>query len=314
MKPSEIGVIYMGTPEFAVPALEALHKEGYRILAVVTQPDKARDRGKQVQFPPVKEKALELGIPVLQPERIQGNQEFTAALQGYAPDLMVVAAYGKLLPEEILSLPKFGCINIHGSLLPKYRGAAPIQRSIQAGDPVTGVTLMQMAMELDAGDMLASAETSTAGKTSSQLYEELAVLGADLLIRTIPDILNGSITPIPQDPDCVTLAPMICKEDGHLDFKKSAGVLDCQVRAMDSWPCAYASYEGIPFKIREAVVLSENTGQAPGTITQVSAEGIQVSCGEGSLLIKSLQFPNKKTMPVSEFIKGNRIKPGTVLK
>ena len=213
-------IVYMGTPDFAVPALEALHREGHEIVYVVTQPDAVRDRGKKVKFSPVKEKALELGLEVLQPQRVKGNEEFIQQLKDAAPDVIAVAAYGQILPKDVLDIPPMGCINIHGSLLPRFRGAAPIQRSIIAGDEETGITIMYMEEGLDTGDMLAKAATPIGKKTGEQLHDELSVMGAELLVETLPKL--GKITGEKQNDEESNYAPMISKKEGHIDFSMKA--------------------------------------------------------------------------------------------
>lgn len=306
-------IIYMGTPDFAVPALESLIKSGNKPVLVVSQPDAKRDRGEKIKPTPVKEMALAWDIPVAQPEKIRGNQEFLDLLRGLAPDLIIVAAYGKILPKEILTIPTRGCINIHASLLPKYRGAAPIQRAILEGETQTGVTLMQMAEGMDTGDILASAVTETAGKTTEMLFEELSVLGASLLIENLPLIESNQLTPIQQDEAKATYAPMIYKKDGLIDFTKPAAEIERQVRAMNPWPVAYTTYDGQPMKIWQAVVEEGAAQASPGTIKEVSQRGIAVATGLGSLIITEIQMPGKKKMPVSAYIRGNQIEINRIL-
>jgi methionyl-tRNA formyltransferase len=306
-------IVYMGTPDFAVPALEGLIKSGNKPILVVSQPDAKRDRGEKIKPTPVKEVALAWDIPVAQPEKIRGNEEFQKMLMSLEPDLIVVAAYGKILPTEILSIPVKGCINIHGSLLPKYRGAAPIQRAILEGENQTGVTLMQMAEGMDTGDMLASAATPIDGKTAGMLFEELSVLGANLLLENLPLIESNQLTPIPQDDQKATYAPMIHKSDGRIDFTKPAALIERQTRAMNPWPVAYTTYDGQPMKIWQASVEKEADSVSPGTITAVSRKGITVATGSGSLMITEIQMPGKKKMPVSDYIRGNRIEINHIL-
>ena len=306
-------IVYMGTPDFAVPALESLIKSGNKPILVVSQPDAKRDRGEKVKPTPVKEKAMEWNIPVSQPEKLKGNEEFIEMLRSLAPDLMVVAAYGKILPEEILSIPVKGCINIHGSILPKYRGAAPIQWAILEGETETGVTLMQMAEGMDTGDVLASAVTQTAGKTTGMLLEELSVLGANLLLENLPLIESNQLIPVPQDNEKATYAPMIYKKDGLVDFSKPAIEIERQIRALNPWPVAYTSYNGQPMKIWQATVEEDIVHALPGTITAVSQAGISVSTGLGVLNIIEIQMPGKKKMPVSAYIRGNQIEINHVL-
>ena len=306
-------IIYMGTPEFAVPPLEQLIKSGNPPILVVSQPDAKRDRGEKVKHTPVKEMALAHGIPVAQPEKIKGNQEFIQMLRDLGPDLIVVAAYGKMLPSEILEIPERGCVNIHASLLPKYRGAAPVQHALLHGETQTGVTLMQMAEGMDTGDMLASAATETDRKTTGMLLEELAVLGADLLLENLPLIESGRLTPVPQDEAQATYAPMIFKNDGWMDFTKPAVEIESQIRAMAPWPVAHTNYEGQTMKVWRGEVVPQNSAATPGTILSVSREGILVATGEGSLRITEIQMPGKKKMPVDAYIRGNRIEINRIL-
>ncbi|MBR7148443.1 MAG: methionyl-tRNA formyltransferase [Firmicutes bacterium] len=306
-------IVYMGTPDFAVPALEALAKSEHEVVAVVTQPDKARDRGKKVQFTPVKTKALEYDIPVYQPEKVKTNEEFYQQLVDLAPDLIVVAAYGKILPVSILELPKYGCVNIHASLLPKYRGAAPIHRAIINGDKTTGVTLMYMAEGMDTGDMIAKAETEIGLKTVEMMHEELADLGAKLLMDTLPQLLSGTAPREPQNEEEATHAPMVFKQDGVLDYTRSADMLCCLVRGMNSWPVASTSYQGNVVKVWEAEALEKTSDKVPGTILSCDKTGLKVACGEGIINITKLQFPGKRAMEVADYIKGNTMETGVIL-
>ncbi len=304
-------IVYMGTPDFAVPAMEALAKAGHEICAAVTRPDMRRDRGKKVQFSPVKEKAMELGIPVLQPEKVRGNEEFLQAIKDLAPDVIVVAAYGMILPGELLNIPEKGCLNIHGSLLPRFRGAAPIQAAILAGDAETGITIMQMDEGLDTGDMLLKGSTPIETKTCGQLHDELAQLGADLIVRTLDGL--DQIDPVPQNEEDSTYAPMISKKDGQVDFACSPGEIERKIRAFDPWPGTFAHLDGKVMKIWKAEARSESSTSAPGTVLDASEEGILVACGEGILRILELQMPGKKRMAAGEYLRGNPIEKGTVL-
>jgi len=305
-------IIYMGTPDFAVPPLEMLNKHGYRVELVVTQPDKARDRGKKVQFPPVKEKALKYGIEVLQPEKIKGNDDFINTIKDRSPDLIIVAAYGKLLPREILEIPRLGCINIHASLLPKYRGAAPIQRSIIEGEEKTGITLMYMEEGLDTGDMIASRATYIDKKTGAMLHDELAKIGGELLIEKLQDIEKGIVERMKQDDSKATYAPMIFKKDGEIDFSKSPVEIEQLIRGMNSWPGAYTTYKGEQMKIWHAEALDSMNDKPFGSVLNVSNKGIEIATGGMSLLITNLQMPGKKAMAVSEYLKGNKIESDTI--
>lgn len=314
MQKNKLKTIYMGTPEFAVPGLEALYKSGHEIGFVVTQPDKARDRGKKIQFTPVKEKALELELKVIQPEKIKGNKEFFETLKEYKPDLIVVAAYGKILPPEIIHLPRLGCVNIHASLLPRWRGAAPMQRAIMAGDENTGTTLMYMEEGLDTGDMIAKKTTPILRKTAAQIHDEMAELGGELLLEQLPNLQNGTITREKQDENLATYASMLFKKEGEIDFSKTPVEIERIVRGLDSWPGAYGYYQGKTMKIWGAEVVDTTCDAPYGTIVNVSNNGIEVSAGGSILLVTIIQMPGKKRVTVSDYLKGNKIEIGEVLK
>ena len=304
-------IVYMGTPDFAVPSLTALAEAGHDVIYVVTQPDAVQGRGKKVHFPPVKEKALELGIEVLQPQKIKKNEEFRACMEAASPDMIVVAAYGKILPKWLLDLPEKGCINVHGSLLPRFRGAAPIQAAIASGDEETGITIMQMAEGLDTGDMLAKASTPIDSKNGEELHDELAQLGADLLIETIGRI--DEIIPEKQDDSLSTYAPMIFKKDGHIDFTLDPQRVERTMRAYDPWPGTYAYNGDVMIKFWKAEALDQPCSETPGTVVAVSPDGIDISCGGQILRATVIQMPGKRRVPVKEFLKGNAIEIGTVL-
>lgn len=311
-------IIYMGTPDFAVPSLVALHEAGHEIVYVVTQPDAVRDRGKKVKFSPVKEKAIELGIPVLQPERVRGNDEFIDTLKAAAPDVIAVAAYGQILPKEVLDIPPLGCINVHGSLLPRFRGAAPIQRSIIAGDEETGITIMYMAEGLDTGDMLAKVSTPIGDKTGEQLHDELADLGADLLVKTIPQL--GEIIGEKQDDALSIYAPMISKKEGHVDFSKDPKEIERIVRAFTPWPGTFCYYGDKMMKLHEVEAFSAEQydgklpeGVVPGTVIAASNDGLDIAAAGGVLRVTEIQMPGKKRVAFREFLKGNSIEIGTIL-
>ena len=307
-------IVYMGTPDFAVPALEKIVSCGWDVPLVVTKPDRPASRGHKIQQCDVKKKALELGLAVESPEKVKNNPEFAARLREIAPDFIVVAAYGKILPKEILDIPAYGCINIHGSLLPKYRGAAPIQRSVLAGDPERGVTIMYMAEECDAGDMLAQRAIPIAGKTSEQVFDELSVLGADLLVECLPKIVSGELKGVPQDASLATHAAMIAKEEGQIDWDRSAKALESHVLGMYSWPIAFTSLNGEVFKIHAAKAADRRTKAAPGTVVSSGKEGIGVACGDGGvLLLTKVQLPGKKAMDAGAFLLGHTVETGTVL-
>lgn len=304
-------IVYMGTPDFAVPALESLHHAGHEILSVVTRPDAKRNRGKRIQRSPVKEKAEALGIPVLQPERVKGNAGFADELRALAPDVIVVAAYGMILPQEVLDIPAMGCLNIHGSLLPRFRGAAPIQAAILAGDEETGITIMQMDAGLDTGPMLLRGSVSTAGRTGHTLHNELARLGAELIVQTLDRL--DELNPEPQDDRLAIYAPMISKRDGEADFTRSPEELERMMRAFDPWPGTFTSLGGQMMKLWHGLALDQTSDAAPGTVTACSPEGIDVACGGRILRVTELQMPGRKRVSAGEYLRGNPIEIGTIL-
>ncbi|MBQ2748053.1 MAG: methionyl-tRNA formyltransferase [Firmicutes bacterium] len=302
--------VFMGTPELAATVLRYLAESGHEVGYAVSQPDKAKNRGKKMQPTTVKEEAERLGIPVLQPEKIRDNEEFLETLREYNPDLIVVAAYGKILPKSILDLPRLGCVNVHGSLLPKYRGAAPVQRSIIDGEEITGVTLMYMAEGMDTGDMLAKVETTTAGKTSDVLMNEIAELGGKLLVDKLPELEAGTLERIPQDDALATYAPMIFKEEGLIDFDKSPEVIERLIRGVQPWPGAYTTLDGETFKIWAAEVTDKKTDKPGGTVVETTAKYIDVAAGGGVLRLTEVQAPGKKRMSAGDYLRGNRLETG----
>lgn len=305
--------VYMGTPEFAVPALEALVKAGHEVALVVTKADRPKDRGKKMQSCEVKLKALELGLPVVSPEKIKGNEEFLNQLKVIAPDVIVVAAYGKILPKEILELPKYGCINIHGSLLPKYRGPAPIHWAVINGDEETGVTLMHMAEGMDTGDMIAKAAVKVEEKTTEYLHVELAELGAELLVSQLPRIEDGTAEREKQDDALASYAPMVFKDQGIIDYNKSAREICCLVRGFYSWPTASTKYNDVVIKVHKATEGRSGNLGLPGQVIAADRNGIEVACKGGSVLFTNIQAPGKKAMDVSAYLLGNKIEIGAVL-
>jgi methionyl-tRNA formyltransferase len=303
----------MGTPDFAVPPLEALLDSGHEVIMTATRPDRPRDRGKKLQSPPVKKLSEERGIPVLQPETLRGNSGFLDALRLAEPDLIVVAAYGGMLPAEILALPKLGCVNIHASLLPAYRGAAPIQRAILDGAEKTGASLMYMAEKMDAGDVIASVETVVGRKTATELSEELSRLGAVLLTDSLPAIESGRAVAAPQDESRATYAPMLRKEEGRVDFRKSPEETERLTRGLNPWPGARFMYGNTLIKLWEAVASDQPCDLPPGTVVSASEEGIAVSAGGRTVLFTKVQPPGRKAMKVPDFLRGNNMEPGIVL-
>ena len=304
--------VFMGTPEFAVPTLQALI-DHHEVLAVVTQPDKQRGRGKKMQFPPVKEKAVEYDIPVYQPQRAR-DEEFIEELKNLNPDVIVVVAYGQILPESILNIPKYGCINVHGSLLPKYRGAAPIQWAVLDGEEKTGITTMYMEKGLDTGDMIDKAEVVLDKKeTAGSLHDKLMVLGANLLLETLKKLEDGTAVREKQNDEESCYAKMLSKDMGQIDFTKSAREIECLIRGLNPWPSAYTEWNGKVMKIWEAGVLDENTDAKPGTIVKVEKDGFFVQTGDGLLKVLALQIPGKKRMEADAFLRGYQIETGCEL-
>ncbi len=301
-------IVFMGTPDFAVPSLQKLVRENYKVVAVVTQPDRPKGRKKQLAAPPVKEAALLLGLPVLQPEKLKvdGVQDILA----YEPDLIVTAAFGQILPNELIEYPRYGCINVHASLLPAYRGGAPIHKAIMDGQPETGVTIMYMVEKLDAGDMLSQVRVPIEeSDTTGTMFSKLSQAGCKLLLETIPKLVAGEITPQPQDETKVTYAWNIKREDERLDWNKTARELFNQVRGMNPWPVAYTVIEDNNMKIWQAQVLEETGAgeEQPGTILAVSPEGIDVRTGQGVLRLIEIQPAGKKAMLVSDYVRGSAI-------
>ncbi len=319
-------VVFMGTPDFAVGALEAIIAAGHQVEAVVTQPDRPRGRGKEVQITPVKACAMAHEIPVFQPVRVK-EKEAVEVLRSYGADIFVVAAFGQLLSEEILAMPKYGCVNIHASLLPKYRGAGPIQWAIIDGEEKTGVTIMQMDKGLDTGDMLMKTEVVIApGETGDSLHDKLAAAGAELIVEALPKIERGEITPVRQNEEETCYAKRLDKSMGRIDWQLDAKKLDCLIRGLLSWPGAYTRFRGRNLKIWEEVVTSEAELAAeelelqedvvhavPGTVVGVKKEAFYVRTGEGILKILAVQPEGKKRMPVKDFLLGYQIKTGEQL-
>lgn len=306
-----VRTVFMGTPDFAVPSLQALLADPtYRVVGIVTQPDRAAGRGRERRASPVKHVALAAGLPVLQPERLREPAAF-AELAALAPELIVVAAYGQILRPEVLNLPRFGCINVHASLLPRWRGAAPIAAAILAGDTVTGVTIMLMDPGMDTGPILAQqAEPILPDDTAATLGARLARLGADLLIRTLPDYLAGRIQPRPQPVEGVTVCRPLTKEQGRMDWNLPATTLARMVRAYDPWPGAYTTWEGQILKI---VAATTAPGEAlPGHVL-AWGEGAAVGTGEGLLVLQAVQPAGGRRMPIAAFRRGRPDFIGAVL-
>ncbi len=304
-------VIYMGTPDFAVNTLQALIDSEHEVLAVVTQPDKPKGRGKTMQFTPVKALAVAHDIPVFQPIKVK-EPAFVEQLLALAPDVIVVAAFGQILPENILNIPRYGCINVHASLLPKYRGAAPIQWAILNGEKETGITIMHMEKGLDTGDMIEQVVVPIAdGDTGDSLHDKLADAGAKLLMAVLPKLADGTAKRQKQDDSLSSYAKLLTKEMGRMYFTRDAVELERLIRGMNSWPSAFTSFHGKTLKVFEAQLV-EGSGSC-GEIIAVDKESFTVMCGRGALRIMNLQLEGKKRMDTAAFLLGNQIKAGDML-
>ena len=303
-------IVFMGTPDFAVLALRKLHEAGHEILLVVTQPDKPKGRSKLYLPSPVKEEAIRIGAEVFQPDKIK-KEENIEVLKKYPADVFVVAAFGQILSKEILEMPRYGCINIHASLLPMYRGAAPIQWAILNGEKKSGVTIMQMDEGLDTGDMLLSGEVAIEETdTADSLHDKLSVLGADLIVDALSKLEKGEIKAVPQPEGPLFYAKMIKKEDGALDFNESAESLALKVRAFWSWPATFALLNDNFVKICSAYYVNDESGMNPGEICRVEKDAIYVQTGKGQLVITNIQIQGKKAMPVRDFLLGKKVSAG----
>lgn len=306
-------IIFMGTPEFALPSLKALHSSGHIVAAVVCQPDRPKGRGEQLTPPPIKVTALQLGLQVLQPDRIK-DPAFIETLRLLKPDVIVVVAFGRILPPSILDLPPRGCINVHASLLPKYRGAAPIQWAVINGETETGVTTMRLDPGMDTGNILLQERESILSEdTAGSLSIRLAERGANLLLRTLKEIESEGIVPIPQDHTKATLAPILEKEAGEIDWTLPAAAISNRVRGLSPWPGAYTFYEDDRWRIWKATTAEGAAGAKPGTIVKVDREAVSVATGRGVLRVLELQLANGRRMTVREFLAGHSVKEGIVL-
>jgi methionyl-tRNA formyltransferase len=314
-------LIFMGTPDFAVPILQMLLEEEYEVIAVVTQPDRPKGRKRILTPSPVKEEAMKHNIRVLQPEKLR-HPDAVAEIVALQPELIVTAAYGQILPKSILELPAHGCLNVHGSLLPRYRGGAPIQRAIMNGEVVTGVTLMYMAAGLDTGDMIRKVEVPiTDVDDAGTIFIKLSEAGKELLRSTLPDLLAGQVQAVPQDHSLATLAPNISREDEQIRWERPAGELFNQIRGLRPWPGAFTTWNGDNFKIwasRKQPIKSMGTDSSansgvPGTVLQICEDGIEVLTGEGCLWLTEIQPAGKKAMDAAQFRLGGTMSPGIIL-
>lgn len=305
-------ILFFGTPDFATPCIRALHEAGHEVIGAVTQPDKPQGRSMKLCAPPVKEYALGVGIPVFQPERLREGQ-FDATLRELDPELCVVVAYGKILPPSIISYPKYGCVNVHGSLLPRWRGAAPIQWAVLAGDRTTGVCTMYMDEGLDTGDVILRAETEIGEtETAGELFDRLKIMGAQLLLQTVDLIAKDQAPRTPQGDDCSCYAKMLNRDMSDIDWSRPACEICCQVRGLNPWPVACARLEGVPLKIFTVSVNQREGVHAPaGTVLSADSDGISVACGSGVLTVLELQAQGGRRMSAASYLNGHPIPAGT---
>lgn len=309
-------IVFMGTPDFAVASLRMLIQEGYEIAAVVTQPDRPVGRKRVLTPTPVKAEALQHGLTVWQPEKLR-TSDTVDDIRALRPDLIVTAAYGQILPKAVLDIPRLGCINVHGSLLPKYRGGAPIQRSIMNGETVTGVTIMYMAEGMDTGDIISRVEVPIgADDNAGTMFAKLSEAGADLLRRTLPDIIAGRVEAVPQPHDEATYAPNLKREDERIDWTRPAEQIANQVRGLVPFSGAFTTWNGEVFKVwacRPEPAAAGEAAAAPGTVLTAGTDGLRIQTGQGVLSLLEVQPAGKKAMPVSEFLRGGKMEQGTVL-
>lgn len=310
-------IVFMGTPEFALPSLRALVENGYDVVMVVTQKDKPQDRGKEVKAPPVKQLAQALNIPVLQPDRLTREPDMVEAIRVTAPDLFITCAFGQMLPQSVLDIPRLGTINVHGSLLPLLRGAAPIQRAIMEGHEKTGITTMMTDIGMDTGDMLVKAEIGIdPDMTAGELHDHLSLLGAETLLKTLRMLEAGNLVRIPQDHDKATHAPRMTKETGHIDWTATDETIHRLVRGTFPWPGAWTIVDGERMRIwwTERVPMQETlTAGEPGTVLSSNDDGLLVKSGDGVVLVTDVQMPSSKRMRVAEYLRGHQLPVGLVL-
>lgn len=306
-------VIFMGTPDYAVATLEAILEAGHEVVLAVTQPDKPKGRGKSMQYPPVKETALAHNIEVFQPKRVR-EPENVEYLRGFGADMMVVAAFGQILPKEILDMPRLGCINVHASLLPKYRGAAPIQWAVINGDKTAGITIMRMDVGIDTGDMIDKAEVTMAeDETGGSLFDRLAEAGAAQCVKTMASIEAGTAVYEPQDESQATHVGMIHKDMGQINWKSKAVEIERLIRGLNPWPSAYTAIDGKTLKIWKAHVLPGGDCTKAGCMVTVDKKNLIIQTGEGMLALDELQLEGKKRMPVDAFLRGYQVSEGSYL-
>ena len=307
-------IVFMGTPDFSVPTLESLVASEHEVVGVVTQPDKPKGRGKEIHMSPVKECALQHNIPVYQPVRAR-DEAFVDEMRALNPDVMVVIAFGQILPKSLLELPKYGCVNIHASLLPKYRGAAPIQWAVINGDEETGITTMMMDVEMDTGDILEKTVVKLdPEETGGSLFDRLSLLGGDLILSTLSKLEKGEITPVPQDHEKATYVKKISKSMGDIDWTMDAVSIERLVRGLNPWPSAFTRWNGKMLKIWEAKVLPDPDVKLPcGSVISASDEGLKIQTGAGVLCVTSLQLEGKKRMDTAAFLRGYQVAAGSMM-
>ena len=301
-------IVFMGTPDFAAASLQKLIDEGFDVVGVFTQPDKPKGRGMELSFSPVKELALRAGLPVYQPEKMRDGTAL-AILRELRPDILVVVAYGRILPDDMLALPRCGAVNVHGSLLPKYRGAAPIQWAVLNGDSVTGVSTMFLASEMDAGDIIYTDETEIGEfETAGELFDRLMDMGAKLLVKTLRAIEDGSAPRTPQDHTQATYVKMLDKSISPIDWNKRPREIVKHIYGLQPWPVATMELEGKTFRVFGAAYTENRTGKTPGSVVSAGDAGIEIACADGqTLLVTELQAPGKKRMRAGDFLRGHRI-------
>ncbi|ERS85363.1 methionyl-tRNA formyltransferase [Marinobacter sp. C1S70] len=299
-------IVFAGTPDFAATALKTLLNAGYDIVGVYTQPDRPAGRGRKLMPSPVKQVALDTGIPVYQPVSLK-PEEAQQELASLQPDVMIVAAYGLILPKAVLNIPTHGCLNIHASLLPRWRGAAPIQRAIAAGDAETGITIMQMDEGLDTGDMLLKTSTPIhASDTGGSLHDRLADIGGKAIVQAMERLANGELTPEPQNDADANYAHKLSKEEGHIDWSRSAQEIERLIRAFNPWPGTFTDLGEQRIRLHHATALEQSSDKAPGTVVSREREGVEVACGTGTLRITSVQLPGSKAQSINDLINGGK--------
>jgi len=304
-------IVFMGTPDFAVPVLERLINDGHDVVGVVTQPDRKRGRGKTVSYSPIKQVAIKHGLKVIQPEKIR-KKEIVTELKEIGAELFITCAYGQILSQSVLDIPEYGCINVHASLLPKYRGAAPIHRAVMNGDNVTGITTMMTDRGMDTGDILLKSEVEIGeNMTSGELHDILKIMGADLISKTLMELGKGSLIRIPQIDAESTHAPMLKKEESIVDWKSDSKTIHNKVRALNPWPGCFTTYNGKRMRIIKSGFIEEPNEITPGTVSEVNIDKMEVACGHGGLYIYELQFENGKALEISQC--WHNIDEGTVL-